>query len=162
VCVRLSSATYQEPGFTVPFLKGLSAEASATGSNTIAPRAPANLPLHFGDINLGAKDKAPVGSPLLKWKVVGDWPTFRTLLAQATEKDERTAGRAVKSLRLILMYKNRKGQPVSTETVDLPLTSSQGTVRLRNTGPLHQLGSIAITPLSVDWQERLVRIPLSN
>jgi hypothetical protein len=159
---RLLSATCKEPGFSMPFVKGLIASAGVTSSSTIALKAPANLPLHFGDINLGTKEKPAAGPPSATWKIVGDWPAFYALLAQVTEKDARSAGRSIQSLRFILTYKNRKGQPVGTETIALNLTSKQGTVVLKSTGPLDQLGSIAIMPLTVEWQERVVRVPLGD
>jgi hypothetical protein len=155
VTVSLRSATWYEDEVLTPCRPMLPGESSLVGRKLILV-APGDLPIRFDDCPLDGDRDAHVQ---VHWHLMGDATALARRAAELTELNPHTAGRQVKSVRLLLTYRDRFGRPLRPdEDVLLDVTAGQGTLSPSNLRRGDALGSVAIRGVSVTWKERTTQV----
>jgi hypothetical protein len=159
VTVWLQSATWFEDEVVTVFLpQRVPGDGRVVGRKLILV-APGDLPIRFDDCLLDTENQ---DAPRVTWQLVGEPSALARRAAELTEASPRAAGREVKSIRLLLAYRDTFGRPLAEENVLLDLTGRQGTITLAGPRRSEALGSVVVRGVSVTWKERATQVALTK
>ena len=162
VTVSLRSATWVEDGMLTPCLALRPGEGKVVAGKLMLV-APGELPIRFEDCLLETGESGPAPAPRTSWRLVGEPAALAQRAAALTEWNPRLVGREVKSLRLLLGYRDRAGRSLgNNEEIVLDFTARQGTLALAGLRRADGLDSVVMYAVSITWNERVTRVPLTK